>query len=127
MENLVKDFLSQKSFAVAGSFRNETKVAWRIFKTLQEKGHEVFPVNPGVSEVEGVKCYPSVKDISSNIDVMNIVTPPKVTEDIIKDCKELNINRIWIQPGAESKEAIEFCKQNHIDVVYGLCVMLKTI
>ena len=38
MENLVKDFLSQKSFAVVGSFRNETKYAYRIFKKLKEKG-----------------------------------------------------------------------------------------
>ncbi|MCP4651871.1 MAG: CoA-binding protein [Candidatus Omnitrophica bacterium] len=125
MENLVKDFLNQKSFAVAGSFRNETKVAYRIFKILREKGYEVFPVNPGVNEVEGVKCYPSISDIHSKVDAMNIVTSPKVTESIVKDCKKLDINRVWLQPGAESKEIIEFCKDNSIDVIYGLCVMLE--
>ena len=67
MENLVKDFLKQKSFAVIGSFRNETKYAYKIFKTLKEKGYIVFPVNPRGGEVEGVKCYPGIKDISQTI------------------------------------------------------------
>ena len=127
MENLVKDFLSQKSFAIVGSFRNETKYAYRIFKKLKEKGYSVFPVNPRGGEIDGSKCYPSIKDITENIDVVNIVTPPKVTINIIKGCKDKGIKRVWIQPGAENKQAIDFCKQNNIDVIHGLCVMLETI
>jgi len=127
MENLVKDFLSQKSFAVAGSFRNETKYAYRIFKKLKEKDYNVFPINPRGGEIDGNKCYPSIKDISENIDVVNIVTPPKVTVNIVKECKDRGIKRVWIQPGAEDKEAIDFCKQNGIDVIHGLCVMLETV
>lgn len=126
MENLVKDFLSQESFAVVGSFRNETKYAYRIFKKLKEKGYNVFPVNPRGGEIDGSKCYPNIKDIPENIDVVNIVTPPKVTVNIVKDCKDKGIKRVWIQPGAEDKEVIDFCKQNNINVVYGLCVMLET-
>ena len=34
MENLVRDFLSQKKFAVVGSFRNETKFAYKILVNL---------------------------------------------------------------------------------------------
>lgn len=127
MEQLVKDFLSQKSFAVAGSFRNQSKHAYRIFKTLREKGYQVYPVNPGMSEVEGVRCYSNVKDIPEAVDVMNIVTPAKITANIVRDCKERSISRVWIQPGAESKEVIEFCQNNKIEIIHGLCVMLEAI
>jgi len=126
MENLVKDFLGQKNFAVAGSFRNESKYAYRIFKTLREKGYQVYPINPGISEIEGVKCYSNVKDIPEVIDVINIVTPAKITVNIVKDCKDKGITKVWVQPGAESKEVVEFCKQNSIDILYGLCVILET-
>jgi len=109
MENLVKDFLSQKSFAIVGSFRNETKYAYRIFKKLKEKGYSVFSCKILVGgEIDGSKCYPNIKDITENIDVVNIVTPPKVTVNIVKDCKDKGIKRVWIQPGAEDKEAIDF-------------------
>lgn len=126
MDDLVSDFLSQKNFAVFGSFRNEQKYAYRIFKQLTKKGYKVFPVNPGLTEFEGVKCYRHVRDISEEVNVANIVTPPKVTLNIVGECKQQGINRIWVQPGAESIEVIDFCKRNGMEIIYGLCVMLKS-
>ena len=127
MENLIKDFLSQKNFAIIGSFKNESKYAFRILRKLKEKGYEVYPVNPHLDEVDGLKCYKSVSDIPFAVDVVNVVTPPKVTEKIVKECKDRGIYRIWLQPGAESKEAIEFCKHNKMRVVYDLCIMVEAI
>lgn len=127
MENLVKDFLKQKRFAVAGSFRNESKYAYKILKTLIKKGYKVYPVNPRVNDVEGMKCYKKISDIPFNIDVVNVVTPPSVTETIVKECREKNIKRVWLQPGAENEAAIKFCRDNNIDVIHGLCVMLESL
>lgn len=127
MQDLVKDFLKQRRFAVAGSFRNESKYAYRILKTLKEKGYEVYPVNPRLREVNGLTCYPSVKEIPESVDVVDIVTPPQITEKIVGECKEKGISRVWIQPGAESQTAIEFCKDNSIEVVHNLCIMMNAM
>ena len=124
---MVKDFLKQKRFAVVGSFRNESKYAYRILKTLKEKGYEVYPVNPSLGEVDGLTCYPSVKDIPDSVDVVDIVTPPQITEKIVRECKEKGISKVWIQPGAESKTVIEFCKDNGIKVVHNLCIMMNAM
>ncbi len=126
MQDLIRDFLKQRRFAIVGSFRNESKYAYRILRTLKERGYEVYPVNPRLKEVEGLTCHASVKDISVVCDVADIVTPPKVTERIVRECKEKGISRIWFQPGAESDEAIEFCKENDIQLVYKVCVMLES-
>jgi predicted CoA-binding protein len=127
MENLVKDFLRKKNFAVIGSFRNETKYAFKILKNLKEKNYKVYPVNPSMNEVDGLKCYKSIIHIPFLVDVVNLVTPPKVTEKIVRECKEKDIYRVWFQPGAESENAIEFCKKNKISVIYNLCVMLEAM
>ena len=127
MQDLVKDFLKQKRFAVVGSFRNESKYAYRILKTLKEKGYEVYPVNPSLGEVDGLTCYPSVKDIPDSVDVVDIVTPPQITEKIVRECKEKGISKVWIQPGAENKTIIEFCKDNGIKVVHNLCIMMNAM
>ena len=127
MQNLIKDFLKQKRFAVIGSFRNESKYAYQILRTLKNKGYEVYPVNPRLKEVDGLTCYHSIKDISEPVDVVDIVTPLAVTEKIVRECKEKGITRVWIQPGAESEDAIKFCKDNGIKVVYNLCVMKESI
>jgi len=127
MEKLVSDFLAQKKFVVAGSFKNESKYAYRIFKILKRKGYEVYLLNPNIKEVEGHPCYPSIKDIPCVIDVVNLVTPPSVTEKILIDCKEKGIRKIWLQPGAESENAIRFCKENNMNVIYKTCVMMKAV
>jgi len=127
MDNLVKDFLKQKRFAVVGSFRNETKYAYKILVNLIEKGYEVFPVNPRLSEIEGRVCYKSISDIPHSVDVVNIVTPPSVTENILKECLQKDIKRVWIQPGAENQAAIKFCKDNKIEVIHSMCVMSERL
>jgi len=127
MEKLVKDFLKQKRFAVVGSFRNETKFAYKILVNLVEKGYEVFPVNPHMNEVEGRTCYKTIRDIPYSVDVINIVTPPLVTESILKECLQKGIKRVWLQPGAESQAAIKFCHDNDIKVIHSMCVMLESL
>ncbi len=127
MENLIKDFLKQKRFAVAGSFRNGSKFAYKILISLAEKGYEVFPVNPRMSEVDGRVCYKSISEIPCSVDVVNIVTPPSITEAILKECLQKGIKRAWLQPGAESQVAIKFCHNNGMKVVYGICVMLESL
>jgi hypothetical protein len=124
MTDLIDDFLRQKSFAVAGSFRNESKYGYKILKDLIKKGYIVYPVNPGLKEIEGFKCYPSIIDIQEEVDVVNLVTPPAITEKILTECLKKRISRVWIQPGAESAEAIKYCEKNNIRVVYNACVML---
>jgi len=127
MQNLVKDFLKQKRFAVIGSFRHERKYAYQILMTLKSRGYEVYPVNSRFKEVGGLICYPSVKDIPIVCDVADVVTPPVVTAKVVGECKEKGITRIWLQPGAESESVIEFCRQNNLKVVFNLCVMLEKV
>lgn len=125
MQNLIKEFLKQKHFAVVGSFRNESKVAYRILKILRSKGYEVFPVNSRLEEVEGLTCYQRIKDVPKTVDAVDIVTPLIITATIVRECKEKGITRVWLQPGAESEEVIKFCNDNEIKAVFNHCVMVE--
>lgn len=125
MEDLIKAFLQQRHFAVAGSFRNPSKVAYRILGQLRQHGYIAYPVNPKLKEVDGVPCYQSVKDIPASVEVVDIVTPPAATEQIVKECKEKGIRKVWLQPGAESEVVITFCNENGIEVVFDRCIMIE--
>lgn len=127
MNDLVIDFLRQKRFAVIGSFRSREKFAYRILIDLMKRGYEVFPVNPRMGEVEGRVCYKTISDIPGGVDVANIVTPPAVTEGILKECLQKNITRAWLQPGAESPDVIQFCHANGIKVIHSMCVMMESL
>jgi predicted CoA-binding protein len=125
MQDLIKEFMAQKRFAVVGATNNTKKYGYEIFKNLRSRGYEVYPVNPKLEELEGVKCYPSLTDIPTKVDVVDFVVPPEVTEATLKECKKLGLERIWLQPGSESEAAIAFCHENNLKVVHDTCVTLS--
>jgi predicted CoA-binding protein len=125
MQDIIKEFMAQKRFAVIGATDNTEKYGNHIVKNLKKRGYEVYPVNPNLDEVEGIKCYPSLSVLPCKVDVVDFVVPPQVTEEILPDCRRLGLNRIWLQPGSESKAAIEFCHQHDMQVVHDVCVMLN--
>ncbi len=126
MTDLIRDFLRKDNvFAVVGVSRNPDKYGHQVYRDLKEAGYKVYAVNPHIDEVLGDKCYHSLSELPVRPDVVDTVVPPKVTEEIVKECKELGIERVWMQPGSESERAIQFCRDNNIKVVHNVCVMMK--
>ena len=125
-EELIKKFLDKSNtFAVVGASRDSKKYGYQVYVDLKKAGYEVYPVNPNTNKILGDRCYPSLRDLPTKPDVVDVVVPPKVTEEIVKTCKKLGITKVWMQPGSESETAIKFCNENGIDVVYGVCVMIE--
>jgi predicted CoA-binding protein len=125
MQELIKEFMNQKRFAVVGATDNPQKYGNQVVKNLKSRAYEVYPVNPRLKEVEGLSCYPALADIPVKVDVVDFVVPPEATEEILKQCRELGLSRIWLQPGSESEKAIAFCHENNLKVVHSVCVMLS--
>ena len=112
-------------FAVVGASKNPEKYGHQVYKDLKAAGYEVYPINPNAARILGDKCYSDLRSLPKKPDVVDIVVPPRVTEVIVKMCKDLGITKVWMQPGSESETAIRFCEDNNIDVVHGVCVMIE--
>jgi len=125
MEELIQEFISERVWAVVGASTDPNKYGHKIFRTLRQAGYIVYPVNPKGGEIEGVTVYPSLADLPERPAVVDIVVPPKVTESIVRQCAQLGLKRVWMQPGAESEEAIRFCREHGIKVVYNACAMIR--
>ena len=133
MDTLVQDFLAQKKIAVVGvSDKRETgcNLGYRKFK---ETGYAVYAVNPRLTEFEGDPCYPDLKSIPEKPDAVFILANPQVTEQIVQQCVELGIQRVWMhclmgtKPGlaagmtSVSQEAVRMCREHGITVIPGSC------
>ena len=46
MQELIKEFMAQKRFAVVGATTDAKKYGNEIFRNLISRGYEVYPVNP---------------------------------------------------------------------------------
>ncbi|WP_309493089.1 CoA-binding protein [Candidatus Hecatella orcuttiae] len=123
LEKLVKDFLRQKIFAVVGASREAEKYGHKIYKNLKAKGYKVYPVNPKTREISGDPCYPSLAELPEKPDVVDIVVPPPVAFTVVKDCKALGLERIWLQPSSESQDVLRYCAQEGLKCIHGVCIM----
>lgn len=120
-----KDFLRRDNIiAVVGATVNKDKWGYKVFKTLRGVFPRLYPVNPKYKEVLGNRCYPNLKELPEKPDTVIAVVPPGVTEKVVNECKELGIRKLWMQPGSESRKAIEFCKRNGIDCVFNACFVV---
>ena len=123
-EALIADQVKRRVWAVVGASTNRDKYGNRVFRSLHSAGYKVYPVNPHGGELEGVPIYPTLASLPQMPDVVNLVVPPKVTEQIVREAKALGLTRIWMQPGAESAEAIAYCHEHDMQVVYDACAMV---
>ncbi|WP_425060760.1 putative protein YccU [Sporomusa carbonis] len=123
--NNVAAMLQMKNWAVVGATNNTDKFGYKIFKALKEAGYNVYPVNPGINEILGEKCYSALKDIPVKPDVVNVVVPPRVGEQIMNNCAELGIKNVWLQPGANAATVVELAKNLGLNVVDQNCVLVE--
>ncbi len=127
-EELVEKFLKKDNvFAVVGVSKDPEKYGHEVYKDLKKGGYKVYPVNPNADEVLSDKVYDSLEDLPKKPDVVDVVVPPEVAEKIVRQCDSLGIGRVWLQPGSESEEIIEYCEENGIEVVHDRCVMKERI
>jgi predicted CoA-binding protein len=133
IDTLVQDFLAQKKIAVVGvSDKRETgcNLGYRKFK---EAGYSVSAVNPRLETFEGDPCYPDLASIPEKPDAVFILANPRITEQIVQQCVDLGIRRVWMhcmmgtKPGlatsmtSVSQEAVRLCRENGITVIPGAC------
>ena len=121
---LISDFVNRKVWAIVGASQDRSKYGNRVFRSLRDAGYTVYPVNPKGGEVEGARVYPTLADLPEAPEVIDLVVPPAVGEQIVREAHELGLSRVWMQPGAESKAAIEYCREHGLDVIYDACAMV---
>jgi len=123
--NNIEQMLELKKWAVIGANNNKEKFGCKIFRfLLDNSGFDVSPVNPGLTEVLGHKCYASLAELPETPEVVNLVVPPRVGEQIVRECAELGIKNVWFQPGSDAAAVVSLAKELGLNVVQA-CVMVE--
>ncbi len=121
----IQEFLGRKRLAVVGVSGNSRDFTRTMFREFVRRGYDVVPVNPKLSEVEGIPCRPHLQDISPPVEGALLMTQPAVTEQVVEDCAQAGIRQVWMYraagAGAVSAKAVAFCRSQGIDVVDGEC------
>ena len=124
-EERVSRLIDLRSWVVVGVSQDPRKYGHRVFVSLLEAGYCVAGVNPKGGAVAGRTVFASLADLAEVPDVVVTVVPPAVTERIVKTCRELGIEHIWMQPGSESDAAIDEARRHGMTVVANDCAMVR--
>lgn len=118
-------FLAAGPWAVMGASSNRDKYGNKVLRCYQQHGMEVFPINPRADEIEGLKAYPSLAALPKQVTGISVITPPKITEQVVQEAIAAGVKSIWMQPGAESPAAIRAAEAAGIDVIAnGACILV---
>jgi len=112
-----KETLKMKNWAVVGATDKKDKYGYKIVKALDENVYNVFPINPSLNKIEGIKTYDNLSSVEEKIDVVDMVVNPQIGKLIMKEINELKIKYVWLQPGTRSDEIREYAEDNDIKLV----------
>lgn len=103
---LVDAYLQAGPYAVVGASTDRSKYGNRVLRAYIEQGREVYPVNPHVDSVEGLKAYADIASLPDGVRGISVITPPAVTVQVVEAAARKGIEFVWMQPGAESEAAV---------------------
>ncbi|MBL8885755.1 MAG: CoA-binding protein [Phycisphaerales bacterium] len=125
LQSRIESFLAGSPFAVVGASTDRSKYGNKVLRCYVQNGRTAFPVNPTMTEVEGLKAYANLKALPEPVHGISIITPPRVTERVIEEAGELGIKHVWMQPGAESAKAVQRAEELGMSVIAGgACVLV---
>jgi acetate---CoA ligase (ADP-forming) len=85
--NSLNPLLNPKTIAVIGVSRGSSSIGYLIFKNILNAGFngEVFPVNPLIGSIDGIRAYSSSRELPKQIDLAVIVVRAEKVYEVAKE------------------------------------------
>lgn len=109
----IKELIKTNNWVVIGDVGNESKYAYKILNKFKEKGYIVSGVHPK----GGNEIYKSLNEVPYKINAIDLCINSKLGLEYLKEANNLGIENVLIQPGAESEEILNYCKENNINAI----------
>ena len=92
MADLTRLF-APRSAALVGATDHPTSFGGRVFQTIAGFGFpgKLYPVNPRLKAINGLPCFPSIKDLPEVPDHVGIIVSAQRVFDILDDCAAIGV------------------------------------
>lgn len=117
----------KETVAVLGASPKPARFSHKAIVALKEAGHCVLPVNPGQSEIDGLRCYPDLSSCPDKIDTITVYVNPSILVRRVDDMIRVQPRRVILNPGTESDEVIESLESAGIDVKLDCTLVMLSV
>lgn len=114
-----------RTIAVVGLSASWNRPSYFAAKYMQERGYTIIPVNPGASEILGVKCYPDLASVPVPVDMVDVFRKPEDVVPIAEEAVRIGAKCLWLQLGVINEEAVALADAAGLDVVMDRCVKIE--
>lgn len=114
-----------KTIAVVGISDREDRASKYVSEYMQREGYKIYPVNPNISEWNGLKVYGSVADLPVKVDIVNIFRRSPAVLPLAGDVVASGAKVMWLQQGIVNEQAAEIVDQAGITVIMDSCIMVE--
>ena len=82
-----------RSIAVIGASRREGTIGQQVTKNLIEGKFPgpIYPINPGATEILGLKAYPSIGEVPGPVDAAVYCVPADKVLDVARQCAKVGV------------------------------------
>lgn len=123
--DVIRRALSYRTVAVVGLSAKELRASNFVGRYLKYHGYRVIPVNPVESEILDMTCYPSLRDIPEQVDIVNVFRLPCAVPGIARDAVAIGARCLWLQFGVISDEGVQIARDAGLDVVMDRCIKVE--
>ena len=124
IETIDKIF-TMRSIAVVGMSPKPQRPSHYVALYLKENGYNIIPVNPGHSEIAGMKSYSNLLEIPSKVDIVDVFRRSEHVVPIVKEAIKINAKAIWLQDGVINEEAAQVATSKNLLFVMNDCMLRR--
>jgi hypothetical protein len=119
-----------RTIAVVGMSDKTWRASHNIGRYLAGKGYEILPVNPSLTSILDMPCYPDLDAAEAaireqgdgGIDLVDVFRASEHVPAIVDDVLRLKIPYLWLQDGVSHDEAIERARKAGVKCVQNDCI-----
>lgn len=124
-QNITGILNTYKKVAVVGLSPKVHRPSHSVAAYLAEAGYEIFPVNPGHTEILGRACYPSLSQIPQAIEIVDIFRRSEEVLPVAQAAIEIGAKVVWMQSGVVNEEAAALALEAGLEVVMDACMKIE--
>lgn len=110
--------------AILGASNRPSRYSHQALVLLREKGHEVFPVNPLLKEIENVTVYPTLRDLPELPETLTMYVGPERSSALREDILACGARRVIFNPGSENADLEKALREKGIEALEACTLVL---